>query len=175
MAVDLNKSTPRPCAKWTPDCQGKWDYDGRLISISCRYWPRGGGSMVFANGQEQLLDRLIKPSATASILLNHSEPDECGYGESRELATADFEAETEAEVKTQVEAWVACQFQGVVQAVNDHDRLKWIEKLAGELANRIITEPHVTIKDGRYSVATVTLGTENRARELLAEIAKGVV
>jgi len=61
----------------------------------------------------------------------------------------------------------------IVEAVNDHDRLKRVEKLAGELANRIITEPHVTIKDGRYSVATVTLGTENRARGLLAEIGKG--
>lgn len=29
--------------EWKPDCQGKWNYDCDLVSLSCRYWPRGGG------------------------------------------------------------------------------------------------------------------------------------
>lgn len=35
-------------AKWTPDCQGKKDYDGQILSISTRYWPSGGGFATFS-------------------------------------------------------------------------------------------------------------------------------
>ena len=33
-------------AKWTNDCQGKKDYDGPILEVSTRYWPRGGGFFV---------------------------------------------------------------------------------------------------------------------------------
>lgn len=102
-----------PCAKWTPDCQGKWDYDGPLISISCRYWPRGGGFWVFGGGQ---LPEIL-PSAVASIHLNHGTPDENDDSDYSELAKQEFEADTEAEVKAQVEAWVAEKVQQVYAAV----------------------------------------------------------
>ena len=96
-----------PCAKWTPDCQGKQDYDGRLISISTRYWPSGGGFHINdVQGFRLSTDSRIKPSAHTSIHLNFGEPDEYGYGDYRVLAEKEFTADTEAEVKVQVEAWV---------------------------------------------------------------------
>lgn len=107
----------RPCAKWTDDCQGKKDYDGRLIDISTRYWPRGGGFSKYdtLTGQWEENDARpgIKPSAAASILLRHGEPDEHGYGEYEDLVEQRFEAETEAEVKALVEAWVQARFDEV--------------------------------------------------------------
>jgi hypothetical protein len=34
--------------KWRNDCQGKKDYDGRIVHVSSRYWPRGGGYFTFS-------------------------------------------------------------------------------------------------------------------------------
>jgi hypothetical protein len=113
----------KPCAKWTPDCQGKWDYDGRLISISTRFWPAGGGfHYMDANTREFVLstDPEIRPSATASIVLNYGEPDERGYGQYRDLTKQEFEGETEAEVKAQVEAWVQEKFKKVIAALENN-------------------------------------------------------
>ena|ERR1041385_3822824 len=105
------------CAKWTDDCQGKKDYDGRIISLSTRYWPAGGGFHILDAGSSELRlseDGSIKPSAHASIHLNFGEPDQYGYGDYRELADKEFKGETEAEVKAQVESWAAEKFSRIV-------------------------------------------------------------
>lgn len=91
-----------PCATWTDDCQGKQDYDGRLLGISTRYWP----GRYQTNGW---------PSAKASIVLHHGEPDSDGHGATTPWRVAEFEAPTEAEVKAQVEAWVWERFNEVCQ------------------------------------------------------------
>ena len=91
----------KPCAKWTDDCQGKKDYDGRLLSISTRYWPGSYRS-----------DR--HPSASTAIVLNWGDPDEYGYGETTTWREAEFVADTEAEVKMLVEAWVRSQMYDVM-------------------------------------------------------------
>lgn len=95
-------TTPQPCARWTSDVGGKQDYDGRLLDISTRYWPAWKSS----NGM---------PSARASILIRHGEPDEYGYGDYSTWREQEFEAPTEAEVKVLVEAWVAEQFADVLR------------------------------------------------------------
>ncbi|HET6497261.1 MAG TPA: hypothetical protein VFH61_18085 [Thermoleophilia bacterium] len=89
-------------AEWTPDCNGKQDYDADLLRLSTRYWPRGGGYMVwFEDRFEENEDRPeIKPSAHAALLLQDTE-----------LTSASFEAETEEEVKQLVEAWADEQWQ----------------------------------------------------------------
>jgi hypothetical protein len=103
-----------PCAKWKNDCQGKKDYDGRLLSISARYWPAGGGFHVFDGSDFRLSTHPdIKPSAAASIVLNYGEPDENGYGDSLTITRQYFEADTEAEVKSQVEAWGRARFDEI--------------------------------------------------------------
>ncbi|MGN6205960.1 hypothetical protein [Humibacter sp.] len=108
-------------AKWTDDCQGKKDFDGTLVSISTRYWPRGGGfSMMYRDerGVTQFgtnTNRDIKPSANASIHLDYFDAD--GDPEYQALAMEEFEAETEDEVKAQVEAWAATQYARVVAAM----------------------------------------------------------
>ena len=103
----------KPNAEWTNDCQGKKDYDGDILTISTRYWPRGGGFGIlnlqanrvsFENNPIQD----IKPSATSSILF-HCKADYI------EIAEKHFEAETEKEVKTQVEKWVQKQFDDIVK------------------------------------------------------------
>ena len=113
--------TETPCCKWTNDCQGKKDYDGRLISVSTRYWPRGGGFHILDAGSSELRlsdDASIKPSAHAAIHLNFGEPDQYGYGDYRELADATFKAETEAEVKALVEQWVQEKFEKVIRLLD---------------------------------------------------------
>ena len=38
-------------ARWTNDCSGKKDFDGRIVDLSTRYWPRGGGFYTSVDGQ----------------------------------------------------------------------------------------------------------------------------
>ena len=110
--TDIEKLTP--CCKWTDDCQGKKDYDGRLISISTRYWPSGGGFHILRDGDFKLsTDPEILPSAHASIHLNHGEPDDDGHGDYAVLAEKEFEATTQEEVQRQVETWVLQQFRDI--------------------------------------------------------------
>lgn len=56
-----------------------------------------------------------KPSASASILLRIGPPDSDGYGDARTWREAEFEADTETEVKALVEAWVRRQMADVVE------------------------------------------------------------
>ena len=91
----MSKGTEfQPTAKWTPDCNGKQDYDGRLLSISTRYWPAWKSS-----------DN--RPSANAAIHVDHGIPHpEEEFADYSVLAEAEFSADTETEVKAQVEEWV---------------------------------------------------------------------
>lgn len=108
----------QPCATWSDDCQGKKNYDGRLLDISTRYWPgpEGGGMMTFNTGTREFgsLPYGPRPSAKSSILLLHGEPDGNGYGDYLVWRSAEFEADTEQEVKALVEAWVAQQMADVI-------------------------------------------------------------
>ena len=99
---------------WTDDCQGKKDYDGRLVSISCRYWPGPAGMEAFNTVSHHGGDVSFsntpygkRPSANASIILNFGTPlgpdDFDDYSKWREK---DFEADSEAVVKMLVENWV---------------------------------------------------------------------
>ena len=107
-----------PAARWTDDCQGKKDYDGRLVSISTRYWPAGGGFHVFVPGkgfqQSAALYPNIKPSATAAIHINCGQPDANGFGDYAILAEKRFEGDTFEDVKAQVEGWVQAQYSRIV-------------------------------------------------------------
>lgn len=94
-------------AEWTPDCCGKQDFDAALLSLSCRYYPRGGGIMnVTRTGNvfdfQTNSDTTIRPSAICAIVWG---------GGTLELTTQEFEADTEEEVKALVEAWAAQQVQ----------------------------------------------------------------
>jgi hypothetical protein len=108
----------QPCATWSDDCQGKKDYDGRLLDISTRYWPGsdGGGTMIFDTITCEFgsLPYGARPSARSSILLRHGVPDQYGYGDYLIWRSAKFEADTEAEVKDQVQKWVAAQMADVI-------------------------------------------------------------
>lgn len=48
MSETTQQDMPRINARWTDDCQGKKDFDGTIIDISSRYWPRGGGFGLFS-------------------------------------------------------------------------------------------------------------------------------
>jgi hypothetical protein len=79
------------------DCQGKQDFDREVVSVSTRYWPRGGGHFVLtAEGDWQGNEARpeVRPSATCAITLMDED-----------LISRDFEADTEQEVKDKVEAW----------------------------------------------------------------------
>jgi len=107
-------STLKLNAKWEDDCCGKKDYDGDILRISSRYWPRGGSTLSFNTATPELglhhVDDGNKPSATSNLLLYANG----GY---LVLATKDFEAETFEEVAAQVEAWAQEQMDKAVAAL----------------------------------------------------------
>jgi hypothetical protein len=108
-------------AKWTPDCQGKWDFDGSLVTLSTRYWPRGGGfTLMRRNGAQVTVENNdarpeIRPHAHATIYLGNTAND--FYDDAVELADREFEGDTEAEVKAQVERWAGEMFKLIGQVL----------------------------------------------------------
>lgn len=103
-------------AQWTDDCQGKKDFDCEIVSLSTRYWPRGGGFFSFDTATRQFTENedrpQIKPSAKAAILLDHTKE-----GGGTELVAQKFEGETFEEVAAQVEAWAKEQHAKITDAV----------------------------------------------------------
>ena len=95
-------------AKWEPDCQGKQDFDADIVRLSSRFYPQGGGFSELNGGRWlENADRPgIPPSAVSTI-----------YLQDRELTSASFEGETEAEVKANVEAWARDEFAKIVKAL----------------------------------------------------------
>ena len=93
---------------WTLDCQGKQDFDASVVRLSTRYWPRGGGFSIFDGRQwhENESRPEIKPSAKCSIMWRDDV-----------LLEKEFEADTEAEVKAQVEAWARSVLEHLRAAV----------------------------------------------------------
>jgi hypothetical protein len=112
--------TLRLQAEWTDDCQGKKDYDGDILSISTRYWPRGGGFFVLRNAgdgvafEENDARPYIKPSATSSLMLTYHKD---GGGDYVDLTEQSFEGETFEEVAAQVEVWAQEQMDRAVRAL----------------------------------------------------------
>lgn len=72
--------------EWEPNCQGKWDYDGPILSVSSRYYSNF-------------------TAVSAIILEGRSEVD---YKTLREKY---FRGRSEADCKAQVEAWAQEQFE----------------------------------------------------------------
>lgn len=97
-------------AEWTPDCQGKQDFDADLVRLSSRFYPRGGGYSELRSGVwlENRDRPSIPPSAVATI-----------YFQDKELARAGFDGETEEEVKAKLEAWARDQFAKVRTAMDE--------------------------------------------------------
>ena len=112
---------PKVPVLWTPDCQGKWDYDGAFVAISTRYWPRGGGfSVLSAEGFVTNGERGIRPSAHATLYLGNATNE--FLDDAGKLTEIEVEGETEAEVKASVEAWAAAQWSRVRKAMlNEFD------------------------------------------------------
>lgn len=101
-----------PYAMWTPDCQGKQDFDGPIISVSTRYYPGPGGGgfmqMDISNGSSVTTTQPYGPQPTAHAAIHlrvgpREEHD--GGGNYLIWKQKEFAAETEAGVKAQVEAW----------------------------------------------------------------------
>jgi len=83
-------------AIWTNDCQGKKDFDGILVTLSTRYWPNRLG---------------IKPSAKAEVYIG-STNDEFLDGVIL-LTEVKIEADSENEVKNQIENWASIQYNRI--------------------------------------------------------------
>lgn len=103
---DMDIEDMKFSALWVMDCGGKQDYDGGIITIRSRYWP---GYPKPSTGTDE------PPSAVSSVyirfrgLYGPDEPD------SKVLVQKWFKADTEAEVKAQVEAWAQAQYMKVAQ------------------------------------------------------------
>ncbi len=102
--VEMSEERAEHHPEWTPDCQGKWDYDCNLVSLSCRYWPQGGGFHILDTStgawEGNEARPAILPSAIASIRIG-----DLKSGPYATLAEAEFDGNTEVEVKAKVEAW----------------------------------------------------------------------
>jgi hypothetical protein len=104
-------------ACWTDDCSGKKDYDGRVISVSTRYWPRGGSAYVNDEKGFRKFDDGSKPSARSEVHIDFAEHTGDGGENWSTVAGKDFEGETFEEVAAQVEAWAQSVYERVVNAV----------------------------------------------------------
>ena len=102
-------------ARWTPDCQGKQNFDGPIVEVSTRYWPPGGGFSLFdaTTGKwDDDEDRPeVLPEAKCSIVIR----DEADRD--RVLTSKKFTAATEHEVKRKVETWVQQQFDRITRSL----------------------------------------------------------
>lgn len=117
-------------ATWTDDCQGKKDYDGTIIGISTRYWPRGGSALIFNSETGDISTgddperQDIKPSAKSAITLFYKEDDELPDGSYdqgyMDLVAKEFEGDSEAEVKRQVEKWAQEKMNEIVSVLRKH-------------------------------------------------------
>lgn len=109
-------------AKWADDCQGKKDYDGRMIEISTRYWPEGGGFHI-SHGHGDLTlstDPAIKPSANCSVVICHGiKEDGDGGPDTETLIEKDFTADTFEQVAIEVETFAQTQMDFIVKSLKD--------------------------------------------------------
>lgn len=105
-------------AQWTDDCCGKKDYDGEVISISTRYWPAGGGYMIFntADGVLRKSEEIDKspPHAHSSLILRVKDD------EYVTLIETDIKGKTFEEVKDKVEAWAQSQYKSLIDLLRQH-------------------------------------------------------
>jgi len=95
--------------KWTDDCQGKKDYDGDIVFISSRYYPKDYQS----NG---------KVSARSSVELSDGE--EWHNGETEELVSNVFEGDSFEEVSLKVEKWSEIQINRIYSALRAEFQVK---------------------------------------------------
>lgn len=91
---------------WTDDCSGKKDYDGVVLRISTRYWPRGGSTFICDGGGFRKHDDGRKPYAHSGLLLG-------GYNDYVTISESGFEGETFEEVAKLVESWAQEQMDKV--------------------------------------------------------------
>ncbi len=98
-------------AYWTPDCQGKQDFDGPIIEINTRYWPESWIDEF--DTIEGWVKVKSKPSAHSEIILRDREEDH-----DKTIIDGYFVAETEDEVKKQVEDWANKQHRKMVDLMN---------------------------------------------------------
>lgn len=107
-AVPIDESRRAPRIEWTNDCQGKKNFDGSLVSVSTRYWPRGGGFSVLPPGEHEWQENdsrpHIRPAARVSIGFDFADDRE-------ELVKNYFEGESFEEVRDKVETWVEDHFR----------------------------------------------------------------
>jgi hypothetical protein len=108
----------KPNLQWTDDCSGKKDYDGSILKIFTRYWPRGGGYFVVNNDPHRGLSiednehrPEVKPSAVSELAIQLADDDLIV------LTSSNFDGESFEEVQEKVEAWVLDQFQRAVAAL----------------------------------------------------------
>lgn len=78
-ASHLPKDDLSPMVAWSGDCSGKKDYDGKLLVVSTRYWPAGGGFYIMDSRHPEKglypSNNGQPPSAHSSIILRCRETD----------------------------------------------------------------------------------------------------
>lgn len=109
-------------ANWTNDCSGKKDYDGRVLTVSTRYWPAGGSTLMFDPATPELglhkFDDGSACSAKSSLLLWYKRKVDASDAEIEDyviLTEKDFEGSSFEAVASQVEQWAEEQYQNVVK------------------------------------------------------------
>ena len=108
-------------AKWTDDCCGKKDFDGEMLTVSSRYWPKGGSGMMFdtSNPTEGLrsYDDGSPCSANSKILFHYTkengDQDYVVVAETGDYVTG---ASLE-EVQAKIETWVQKTTDRILRAL----------------------------------------------------------
>lgn len=116
----MSEERPKLLAKWEDDCLGKKNYDGVILRISTRYWPRTGSLMILDRntGQMKMNPDAGMHSARCSLeILDGEDDDEYGTGIS--LIEADFRDRDFSTVKNAVEKFAQEQMDKAVKALKE--------------------------------------------------------
>lgn len=100
--------------EWKDDCFGKKDYDMDILSVSSRYWPSGGSSLIYEKGNLQKYDDGTLPCAISHILISDGNGDSYPLISSGYIYGADFE-----EVAMKVEKWTQEQMGKAIQVLQE--------------------------------------------------------
>ena len=119
MVIAMNNV--KTTAVWTNDCCGKKDFDGEMLTVSSRYWPKGGSGMAFDTEHPgrglHRYDDGSQCSASSKILFHYTKEN----GDTDYLVVAEtgdyITGATQEEVQTKIEDWVQKTTDRILRAL----------------------------------------------------------
>ncbi len=115
--TQINYEPQKLRAYWTTDCQGKKDYDTEIISFSCRIYPPRYNNDSLYSGSAHLYLRNGNGEGFFEDINNETR--EYREGDYFELASNDFESDSESGLKAQIENWCDEKYNVLIKGLTN--------------------------------------------------------